>query len=110
MVSSKVCEDSLRWVLNLRNLIITNPNILKANPIELVKNNNLTADLAKLAKNDGHSYYSLNWTLTQAIKIDKIGLDKWLKTNSAKGFGPVIGKIFEGKLDRRLIDRLIFGK
>lgn len=45
--------------------------------------------LAAYVERDGHSGSSFNWTLAQARLMDRAGggLDKWLQTPAAAGYG-----------------------
>lgn len=40
----------------------------------------------------GHSGGSFYWTVSQAKKIDEIGLNKWLKSDAARGYGVQYGE------------------
>ncbi len=71
-----ICEHSLRWILNMRH------GLRKVKPLYRYD----LKLLDKYIKNDGHSGGSFNWTYRQCQEIDKIGLDKWIKTDNAKGF------------------------
>jgi len=99
-MSIKVCENSLRWVLNMRHGI----NVIRRryNETDFEKLNKVNGfnqgylrekdvnfymnDLNKFCDNDGHSVGSFYWTYSQAKDIDKIGLDEWLKSQNAKGY------------------------
>lgn len=99
-MSVKVCEHSLRWILNMRHGI----NIIKKRyrETDLGKLNKVNGfnqgylkekdvkfymdDLNNFCDKDGHSVSSFYWTYSQANFIDKIGIDEWLKSKYAKGY------------------------
>jgi len=99
-MSLKVCESSLRWILNMRHAISHlrnrymktefeklnkvngfNQGYLKEKDVQFYMN-----DINKFCDNDVHSGGSFYWTYSQAKIIDKIGLDEWLKSENAKGY------------------------
>ena len=69
-VQKKICEDSLRWILNIR----ATKHI-----------HNYNTDLIKDDEGD-HSYHSMMWTIYQSKLIDKIGLYEWIHTENALGY------------------------
>jgi len=106
---SKICESSLRWIVNMRNgleqLMQKNKNnVARINQINEIRVGKLNAfdkkadwfvkELDKYIITDGHSGGSFYWTLEQSKKIDKIGLEKWLTTDEAMGYGQLFSKIF----------------
>lgn len=71
----RICEHSLRWILNMHQGLRANP---AASSYE---------HLAAYIERDGHSGGSFNWTLAQARLMDRAGgLDKWLRTPAAAGY------------------------
>lgn len=80
-MSNKICETSLRWILAVRSrrsvhnfdtrLIdgLSHPEVFGDGVVDF-----------------GHSGGSYRWALTQAKKIETIGLDKWLQTTDALGY------------------------
>ncbi len=71
-MQKRICEHSLRWVLNMRQAIKINPNLIKN------ENHNL---LEKQVTIDGHSGSTFYWTLNQVKEVEKIGFDQWLNNN-----------------------------
>ena len=65
----KICETSLRWILNIRKY----KDVHKYNL-------NLIEDM------DGHSMNSMLWTIKQCKIIDTIGLERWFELDDAKGY------------------------
>lgn len=75
--SSKICESSLRWILGLR-MRADQHNYKRKLLIQYPE-----------AFTNQHTYGSMRWSIIQANKIDKIGLDQWLKTPDALGYDNV---------------------
>lgn len=68
----KVCEDSLRWVLNYRNHI---------------REGQAPQNMASLLDADGHNGSSYSWTKYQAEIIEIKGLNHWLDmTDGPRGY------------------------
>ena len=65
----KICEISLRWILNVR----MNRTFHKYKM-------NLIQNL------DGHTTHSMMWTITQCKQIDRIGFEEWLRSGDAQGY------------------------
>ena len=99
MSTYKVCESSLRLVINMRNgfrnIKLNNKNDpVRLNEISGIKCGALKIadvkwfdnELNKYIENDGHSFNSFNWTYAQVKTIDEIGLEKWLQSPNAKGY------------------------
>jgi hypothetical protein len=76
-VQKKICEDSLRWILNIR----------RTKHIH-----NYNTDL--INDDDGHSYHSMMWTIYQSKTIDKIGLYEWIHTENSKGYSNALNNLF----------------
>lgn len=86
----KVCEHSLRWVLAMRQ----NARVHKYSHDLLTMENHPEVFGGTDPKRDfGHSGGSFSWSVAQAKKIDEIGLDKWLKSEAALGYGHVFEKL-----------------
>lgn len=73
-VPKKLCADSLRWIVNFRQLRATNP----AWTLDQVKH--------KADELDGHTAGTLLWTVKNSTYIDEHGWDKWFKTPAAAGY------------------------
>ncbi len=85
----KVCESSLRWVLAMRK----EAYIHKYSPHMLRSEIHPEVFGGTDPKRDfGHTGNSIIWTVAQAKKIDEIGLDKWLKSEAALGYGHAFDK------------------
>jgi hypothetical protein len=70
-VKRKICENSLRWIINFRRDIHVH---------------NYNMKLIKDDKGDGHTMNSMLWTISQSKIIDKIGLENWIHTEGALGY------------------------
>ena len=70
----------------MRKGIKTIPNFKYYEPIYYHK-------LDDYIKADGHSGGSFSWAMTQNKSIDEIGLNKWLKTEDAKGYSHYLNKV-----------------
>jgi hypothetical protein len=69
----RVCESSLRWVLNMRAMRRNSPN----------------THWAKVVEEDGHSGGSYYWTQKQSEIIENEGFEYWLDhTEGPKGYLP----------------------
>lgn len=92
----RLCENSLRLVLNMRHSIykLKNKNnnnykkmceIIDALELVSVKNKNkwVYDELDKLTLHDNHTYDSFYWTLQQNKNINVMGLEKWLRSNKS---------------------------
>ncbi len=85
----KICEHSLRWVLAMRQ----NARIHHYSKDLLTVEHHPEVFGGMDPKRDfGHSGGSFHWTVAQAKKIDEIGLDKWLKSEAALGYGHAFDK------------------
>jgi len=75
--SYKICEHSLRWVLNMK--------ALRASPgVERWQ---------KAVEEDGHSGGSYAWTTKQSMIIEEKGLEYWMhKTKGPAGYEPHISR------------------
>ena len=58
---------SLRWIQNYRNAKTQD-------------------EKTEVQDKDGHSGCSWAWTRSQSNEIDKLGWDRWFKTDGAKGY------------------------
>lgn len=75
----KVCEDSLRWVLNYR---------------VHVRNGQVPKDIGRLLDADGHSGGSYSWTKKQAEVINAKGFNYWLDmTDGPRGYSHWLNKL-----------------
>lgn len=77
LISKKVCEDSLLWILNYRHC---------------KKHGN---NFAKIIDTDGHSGGSWAWTQNQSTFIDKHGLHHWINTDNSLGYRHYLDKIIK---------------
>lgn len=75
MSSKKVCFVGLRWI---SNYMIESQRIPRLSTKELLK---------KVDEKDRHTGSTLAWTRQQAEIIEKIGMEEWLKTDGALGYG-----------------------
>jgi len=80
--AKQICESSLRWILAVRRNAAVHKyqftnEVIKKHP-EIMGDH---------AGDFGHSGGSFAWSVTQARKIDEIGLKKWLTTEDALGYG-----------------------
>ncbi len=79
-MNKKICQDSLRWILNMQN------------EIRMIKHFKYTPAWYEILGNqeqihkDGHSGNSFYWTLRQVAYIETHGLEKWLSTEQAYGY------------------------
>ncbi len=87
--SRKVCEHSLRWILAMRK----NSHIHGYNSNRMCPKTHPEV-FGDLHSDFGHSGGSFNWTVKQSILIDKIGLDAWIATDNAMGYGAHLDKVF----------------
>jgi len=71
-MQKRICEHSLRWVLNMRQALRNKPELI-------IKNNHDL--LEKEITKDGHTCSTFYWTLNQVNQIEKIGFDQWLNNN-----------------------------
>ena len=79
--SKKICEASLRWILGVR----WRRNVHKYN----LYNQEAITKYPEVFDH-GHTNTTLLWSIQQAKVIDEIGLDKWLKTEQALGYGHIL--------------------
>ncbi len=88
--SRKVCEHSLKWIQAMRkNSQFHNYSLDLMIPTkypEIFGDHN--GDF-------GHSGGSFYWCVKQAKKIDSIGLDEWIKTDNALGYGVYFKNAFD---------------
>ncbi len=84
-MSKKICESSLRWILNMRSCPAYR-NGLRYTP----EHYNL---IEKQVSFDGHSGGSFIWCLRQNEYINQHSLDKWLTTENAYGYGHYLSTI-----------------
>jgi hypothetical protein len=76
----RVCETSLRCVLNMRQGIRTIP-MYKAKTTQQQR-----FLLFIYTEHDAHTNDSFEWTRKQAEAINYMGLDEWLKSDAARGY------------------------
>jgi hypothetical protein len=76
MSNKKVCEHSLRWILNYRYF-----------GKDFVIN-----------RDGANSGYSYSWVLSQSKYIDQYGLENWLNTNNALGYNNYVENLFNNKI------------
>jgi hypothetical protein len=80
----KICETSLRWILALRSR--KSLHKFDRRKIDGLSHPEAFGDYAG---DFGHSGASFGWSLRQAKRIESIGLEKWLKSEDARGFSHV---------------------
>lgn len=80
----KICESSLRWILGLR---------MRADQHKY--KHELLSQYPEVFT-DQHSGGSMMWSIIQAKKIDQIGLEQWLRTQDAQGYGNAFKRYMDG--------------
>ena len=75
----KICETSLRWILALRQ----NRHIHRYHNVTHEK-------FPEVFQDFGHSGGSFAWTFAQAKLIEEIGLERWIVSPHASGYGVYI--------------------
>ena len=87
MTIKPICENSLRWILAARTRAAVHKYDYR--PISL---NKFPEVLGDGVTDYGHSYTSMIWTLTQAKRIEDMGLRYWLETEDALGYKHVFNR------------------
>jgi hypothetical protein len=82
-MQKKICQQSLLWILGVR---------AKAN--RHMYKRDLMNKFPETFTGQ-HSGGSMVWTINQAKKIDRIGLEQWLKTPDAYGYDAAITRSIE---------------
>jgi hypothetical protein len=85
--SHKICEISLRWILAMRAR--KSLHGFDRRKIDGLSHPEVFGDYAG---DFGHSGASFSWSLRQAKRIESIGLEKWLKTEDARGFSFIFNR------------------
>lgn len=89
-MSKKICENSLRWIQAMRkNSHIHNYDL------NLICPEKYPEIFGDYNGDFGHSGGSFYWCIKQAKKIDNMGLENWIKTDNALGYGAYFKKAFD---------------
>ncbi len=77
MTTKVVCERSLRWILALRQHAAVHKYDIRV----------IDKRFPEAVTPFGHSGGSFMWTVEQSKEIDRVGLDAWLGSPAARGYG-----------------------
>jgi hypothetical protein len=83
----KICETSLRWILAIRAR--KSSHGFDFNKINKCAHPEIFGDACG---DFGHSGGSFAWSFIQAKHIEKIGLEKWIASEAARGYAHAFEK------------------
>lgn len=99
MSVSKMCESSLKWIMNMHSAFriiqynhikdavkLNEINGIKFGVLKIEKVKWFNDELNKYINVDGHSCGTFYWTHDQVLSIEKIGIVKWLQTPNVQGY------------------------